>query len=204
MRVRSSAAVAPYVHMQSGTDRRLEVDAARDRNARQAVARSAVQQHGPAAAPGHDGSSRTRRRRHRPLARATRRPGAPAGPLHRSRRPRDCSAGRRGTGPDRGRRASARAPRASPTSGPRSRAGSVRSSRRRRATAPPARSRCPSPPHRPRAVCSPARGGARRRARPANISGPGIWPGGRAGGAVAVLQRDDPRARDAQDRSFRR
>ena len=40
MRVSSSATPAACVHMQSGADRRLDVDAARDRNARAAIVRS--------------------------------------------------------------------------------------------------------------------------------------------------------------------
>ena len=52
MRVSSSATPAACVHMDSGADRRLDVEAARDRNARGAVTRRAVEQPGPAAAVG--------------------------------------------------------------------------------------------------------------------------------------------------------
>jgi hypothetical protein len=41
----SSATPAARVHMQSGVDRRLDVDAARDRNAREALARAGVTTH---------------------------------------------------------------------------------------------------------------------------------------------------------------
>jgi len=42
MRVNLSATPAAYLHMQSGADRTLDVDAARDRNAREALVRAPV------------------------------------------------------------------------------------------------------------------------------------------------------------------